>query len=64
MQIAISLNAAATSVIGNVIGEGDSRLSKMLAIVTYVEGAIIYSVISILTYTYSHEIAGIYSDGN
>ena len=64
LQIAFSLNIGATSVIGNVIGEGDSRLSKVISIVTYVEGATIYTVLSILTFTYSREIAGIYSGNN
>ena len=62
LQIAYSLNAGATSVIGNVIGEGDSRLSKMIAIVAYVEGLAIYLVIALLTFTYSREIAGMYTD--
>ena len=57
LQIAVSLNAGATSVIGNVIGEEDSVLAQVLSIVTYAEGAIIYTLLSILTYTYSHEIA-------
>lgn len=64
LQVAVSLNTGATSVIGNVIGEEDSLMSIVLAIVSYIEGTIIYTIIALLTYTYSHEIATIYSSDN
>ena len=55
------MNAGATSVIGNVIGEEDSHMSKVLAIVNCTEGCIIYTILSLLTYIYSREIAEMYS---
>ena len=61
IAFAIGLNAGASSVIGNVIGEGNERLCKIISVLSYVQGTLIGSLIGLTMYFYSNEIAALYT---
>ena len=60
-QVPISLYIGSTSVISNLIGEKDSKLGKMVAMVTYLEGLIFAIALSVITYSFSTELAEQYA---
>ena len=60
-QVPLSLSIGSTSVIGNLIGENDAKLGKVVAVVTYLHGALFSTLISVFTYVYAAEIASIYT---
>ena len=48
--------------IGNIIGEENERLGKLLCVITFVESGIITCVFTWFTYEYAFEIANAYID--
>ena len=48
--------------IGNVIGEENTRLGKLLCLMTVIYSTLISSALGCLTYTFSHEIAYAYTE--
>ena len=60
-ELPMSMSAGSTSVISNLIGEKDSRFGKVVAAVTFLEGVAFAIALSILTFTYSNELAKLYT---
>ena len=61
MQVTMGINAGASSTIGNVIGEGNEPLAKMIGALAYIEGTVIGLVLAFLTYSCSEQIASTYT---
>ena len=52
----------ATAVIGNLVGEENERIGKIIIIMTFIYSSVITLVLGLLTYNYSYEIANAYTE--
>ena len=61
-MFAYGFQVGATAVIGNVIGEENEMLGKVLCLLTFIYTTIITCILASLTYTYAYEIAHMYTE--